>query len=413
MSGEAVTGGAARRGDLSGRRRLARRHAAERRFRLLGAGAIVLGLAMLVVLIFSVALSGVSAFRHAQIGLDAEGMGAGGAGSARGALAALFPEAGERRARRALAGLVGARADEEVSGLLAAAQGQEGGVLWISASDHVDAFLKSGKDKSQSILSERQIGWLAALEAQGRVRFAFHSAFFTQGDSREAEYAGIRAALVGSFFTLLVTFLISFPAGLFAGIYLEELAPRNRWTSLIEVNINNLASVPSIIFGLLGLAVFLNWFGLPRSTPLVGGMVLALMTLPTIIIATRAALQSIPPSIREAALAVGASRMQSVFHHVVPLALPGILTGVIIGLAQALGETAPLLMIGMVAFIAETPGGLTDPASVLPVQIYLWADNPERAFAAKTSAAILVLLFFLVMMNAAAVFLRRRFERHW
>lgn len=218
---------------------------------------------------------------------------------------------------------------------------------------------------------------------------------------------------MGSLYTLVVTLLLSFPIGVASAVYLEEYAPKNRWTDLIEVNINNLAAVPSIVFGLLGLAVFINFFGLPRSAPVVGGLVLTLMTLPTIIIASRAALKSVPPSIREAALGVGASRIQMMAHHVLPLALPGMLTGTIIGMAQALGETAPLLMIGMVAFIVDIPGGFTDPAAVLPVQIYLWADSPERAFVERTSAAIMVLLGFLIMMNILAVFLRKKFERRW
>ena len=218
---------------------------------------------------------------------------------------------------------------------------------------------------------------------------------------------------MGSFWTLLVCMSVSVPVGVCAAIYLEEFAPRNRWTDLVEVNINNLAAVPSIVFGLLGLAVFLNFFGMPRSAPLVGGLVLALMTLPTVIIATRAALKAVPVSIREAALGVGASDMQVVLHHVLPLALPGMLTGSIIGAAQALGETAPLLMIGMVAFIADTPSGPLDPATALPVQIFIWSDSPERAFAERTAAAIMVLLGFLVCMNAAAVWLRRKFERRW
>jgi phosphate transport system permease protein len=217
----------------------------------------------------------------------------------------------------------------------------------------------------------------------------------------------------GALLPLLVTLLLSFPIGVAASVYLEEFAPKNRWTDLIEVNINNLAAVPSIVFGLLGLAVFLNFFGFPRSAPVVGGLVLTLMTLPVIIIASRSALKAVPPSIREAALGVGASKMQMVAHHVLPLALPGMLTGTIIGMARALGETAPLLMIGMVAFIVDIPRGLMDPATVLPVQIYLWADSPERAFAERTSAAIIVLLAFLIIMNAAAVILRRRYERRW
>ena len=218
---------------------------------------------------------------------------------------------------------------------------------------------------------------------------------------------------MGSAFTLLITFALSFPIGVAAAIYLEEFASQNRWTDLVEVNINNLAAVPSIVFGLLGLAVFINFFHLPRSAPVVGGIVLSLMTLPTIIIASRASLKSVPPSIREAARGIGASPLQVVFHHVLPLAMPGILTGTIIGLAQALGETAPLLMIGMVAFIVDVPQSITDAATVLPVQVYLWADSPERAFVEKTSAAIMVLLAFLILMNAVAVLLRKRFERRW
>src|SRR5690606_20144633 len=233
------------------------------------------------------------------------------------------------------------------------------------------------------------------------------------GDSREPEMAGLWGAVVGSFFTMLVTLALSFPIGVAAAIYLEEFAPKNRFTDFIEVNINNLAAVPSIIFGLLGLAVFIGFFGMPRSVPLVGGIVLTLMTLPTIIISARAAIKAVPPSIREAALGLGASKMQVVLHHVLPLAMPGMLTGAIIGMAQALGETAPLLMIGMVAFIVDIPSGPVSPATVLPVQIYLWADSPEASFVALTSAAIMVLLTFLIMMNTFAVILRKRLERRW
>jgi len=262
-------------------------------------------------------------------------------------------------------------------------------------------------------IKDRTATWLLELQKDGSIESTFADVLFSKGDSRAPEQAGIWGAVVGSFLTLTITLLLSFPIAVLAAIYLEEFAPQNRITDLIEVNINNLAAVPSIVFGLLGLAMFLNFFGLPRSAPLVGGMVLALMTLPTIIIATRAALKAVPPSIREAALGVGASKVQVITHHVLPLAMPGILTGTIIGMAQALGETAPLLMIGMVAFIVDVPGGFTDPATVLPVQIYIWADSPERAFVAKTSAAIMVLLTFLVLMNALAVLLRRRFERRW
>ena len=264
-----------------------------------------------------------------------------------------------------------------------------------------------------SRISPLQSEILETLKRDGRLRSVFNIGLFTHGDSREPEMAGIRGALAGSFWTLLVTLLLTLPIGIAAALYLEEFAPRNRITDFIEVNINNLAAVPSIVFGLLGLAVFINFFGLPRSAPLVGGLVLALMTLPTIIISARAAIKSVPPSIKEAAYGLGASRMQVVFHHVLPLSMPGILTGAIIGMAQALGETAPLLMIGMVAFIVDIPQGIFDSATVLPVQIYLWSDSPERAFTALTSATILVLLGFLAIMNALAIFLRKHFERRW
>jgi phosphate transport system permease protein len=262
-------------------------------------------------------------------------------------------------------------------------------------------------------VGDQEIAYLERLRDEGLVDGHFNTRFFTSGDSREPELAGIRGALIGSLLTLFVTLLLCLPIGVAAAIYLEEFAPKNRITEIIEVNINNLAAVPSIVFGLLGLALFLNTFGLPRSAALVGGMVLALLVLPTIIIASRAALKAVPPSIRDAALAVGASHQQAVFHHVLPLAMPGIMTGTIIGMAHALGETAPLLMIGMVAFIVDVPWRLTDSATVLPVQIYLWSDLPELAFQAKTAAAILVLLVFLFLMNGVAIVLRRRFERRW
>lgn len=261
--------------------------------------------------------------------------------------------------------------------------------------------------------SDVQAAILENLKSRGLIEKRWNTIFLTHGASREPEQAGVWGAITGSFFTMLVTLSLAFPLGISTAIYLEEFAPKNRLTDIIEVNINNLAAVPSIIFGLLGLAVFLNWFELPRSAPLVGGLVLALMTLPTIIIASRAAIKAVPPSIREAALGIGASKVQTVFHHVLPLAMPGMLTGTIIGMAQALGETAPLLMIGMVAFIVDIPGSLTDPATVMPVQIFMWADFPEPAFQQKTAAAILILLAFLVAMNAIAVLLRRRFERRW
>jgi len=289
--------------------------------------------------------------------------------------------------------------------------------VWVLADDEVDMFVKGhiprDVPETERRVSDKQMAWIDQLAATGRLKQKFNTTFFQAGDSREPELAGIRGAVMGSMFTLIVTLLLSFPIGVAAAVYLEEFAPKNRWTDLIEVNINNLAAIPSIVFGLLGLAVFLNFMNLPRSASLVGGLVLTLMTLPTIIIASRASLKSVPPSIREAALGVGASKMQTISHHVLPLAIPGMMTGAIIGMARALGETAPLLMIGMVAFIVDVPQGFNDPATVLPVQIYLWADSPERAFVERTSAAIMVLLFLLLAMNAAAVFLRNKFERRW
>jgi phosphate transport system permease protein len=288
--------------------------------------------------------------------------------------------------------------------------------LWVKAAPDIDmlskGYLVAAEDGSSRV-SKAQAAFYERLKTEGRARQQFNTTLFTAADSREPEQAGILGAFVGSLLTLFVTLALVFPFGVAAAVYLEEIAPRNRWTDLIEVNVNNLAAVPSIVFGLLGLAVLLNWFGMPRSAPLAGGTVLALMTLPTIIIAGRSALKAVPPSIREGALAVGASPLQTITHHVLPLALPGMLTGTIIGMARALGETAPLLMIGMVAFIVDVPRGLTDAATVLPVQIYLWSDAPERAFVEKTSAAILVLLAFLVVMNLIAILLRNKFERRW
>jgi phosphate transport system permease protein len=262
-------------------------------------------------------------------------------------------------------------------------------------------------------LGDRQAVWLETLREKGVLERQVAWNFFLNGDSREAEQAGILGSIVGSLMVVFVTVMLSLPVGVAAAIYLEEFAPRNRFTEIIEVNINNLAAVPSIIFGLLGLAVFIGFFGMPRSIPLVGGLVIALMSLPTIIIASRAAVRAVPPSIREAALGVGASHQQAVFHHVLPLAMPGIMTGTILAVASAIGETAPLLLIGMVAFIVDIPGGFFDPATVLPVQIYLWSDLPEKAFEARAAAAIVVLLVIMMVLNALAIYLRKRFERRW
>ena len=414
---------------------LKKRYRREKRFRAYGVLSVFLGIGFLAVLLISIILNGYTAFRQTHILLDVELSEsvidpsgnrqsrdlsrANYQSLIRDSLLGLFPDAIDRRERRALNRLLSPGAsyllrevvmeDPELIGTKIS--------MWFPADDEVDMLIKGRVDEEQPEKSRRvkdnQIAWVNDLQDQGRVRKKFNSAFFTSGDSREPELAGIWGATKGSFFMLLVTLLLSFPLGVASAIYLEEFAPRNRWIDLIEVNINNLAAVPSIVFGLLGLAVFINFFGLPRSAPLVGGLVLTLMTLPVVIIASRSALKSVPPSIREAALGLGASQMQTVLHHVMPLALPGMLTGAILGMARALGESAPLLMIGMVAFIVDIPQTPLDPASALPVQIYLWADSPERAFVERTSAAIIVLLLFLLLMNLAAVLLRRRFEKRW
>ncbi len=284
-------------------------------------------------------------------------------------------------------------------------------------SDDADLYYKGEITREEAAelrrLSDQQMQWLDDLKRDGSVTSVFNTLLFTQGDSTEPELAGVLGAVVGSALMLLVTALLAIPLGVGAAVYLEEFARKGRITDLIEVNINNLAAVPSIVYGLLGLALFINFAHLPRSSPLVGGLVLALMALPTIIIATRSSLKAVPPSIREAALAMGASRTQTVFHHVLPLAMPGVMTGTIISMAHALGETAPLLLIGMVSFVPGIPGAINEPAGALPSLVYIWENASELAFHERTAAAILVLLAFMIVMNAAAILLRRRFERRW
>ncbi|MAX56422.1 MAG: phosphate ABC transporter, permease protein PstA [Alcanivoracaceae bacterium] len=414
------------------RKSLGKRYRAEKRFKAYGVSAIGFGLLALVLLFTDIIGKGHSAFFETYVKMevifdqdtldisdfrDEEQLNfANYDGVIRNALREEFPSASGRQERRELYSLISTGAGYELRDMLKedpSLMGQSV-TLWLLADDDVDVYVKSAQDdRLESRLSDNQKSWIESLEAQDRVELQWNQSLFTHGDSREPELAGIWGAVTGSFFTMLVTLLLSFPIGVAAAIYLEEFAPKNKFTDFIEVNINNLAAVPSIIFGLLGLAVIIGLFGLPRSVPVVGGIVLTLMTLPTIIISSRAAIKAVPPSIREAAMGLGASKMQVVLHHVLPLALPGMLTGAIIGMAQALGETAPLLMIGMVAFIVDVPGGPLDPSTVLPVQIYLWADSPEQSFVALTSAAIMVLLSFLIAMNTLAVFLRKRLERRW
>jgi phosphate transport system permease protein len=335
------------------------------------------------------------------------------------ALAERFPDATDRTAQKAVNGMLTNNAQYILRDHIVANPGLIGTTvsLPIPMSDPFDQLAKGLVDRTtpeeNRRVTDADIARFDQLVAEGRVTSPFNWALFRNADSRFPELAGLAGALWGSFYALLICFLISFPAGIAAGVYLEEFAPKNRFTDIIEVNINNLAAVPSVVFGLLALAVFIGWLGMPRSAPLVGGITLSLMTLPTIIIAARAALKAVPPSIREAALGIGASKHQVVLSHVLPLAMPGILTGSIIGLAQALGETAPLLLIGMNAFVTATPESILAPSTALPTQIFIWADSPERGFVSRTSAAILVLLMFLIVMNGAAVFLRKRFERRW
>jgi phosphate transport system permease protein len=411
---------------------LAKRKRKERMFRTVGFLSTVVGVLFLVVFFSSLVSQGSSAFVQTFIELEVEFtqdvlapdgeldlVYADFDAIARAALRGKFPNISSRGERRALNQLISIGAGYQLRDALEHDPELLGKTMTVRvpAAANVDMVVKGNIDRnvpeSQRRVSDQQIAWIDQLVADGSLATQFNSALFVNGDSREPELAGIRGAMMGSFYMLIITLALSFPIGTAAAIYLEEFAPKNRWSDLIEVNINNLAAVPSIVFGLLGLAVFINWMSIPRSAPLVGGLVLSLLTLPVIIIASRAAIKSVPPSIRDAALGLGASRMQVVFHHVMPLALPGMLTGAIIGMSRALGESAPLLMIGMVAFIVDVPASFSDPATALPVQVYLWADSPERAFAERTSAAIIILLGFLMLMNLAAVIMRKRMERKW
>lgn len=402
-------------------RRLRRRYAAERRFRLLGFFAVALSGGFLMFLLATMLSNGLRGFTQTQIMLPVD-----------------FAKSGIGLSPDRLTGsgadlaLAGADIQHVTAEAADTAFGPGGEDLlsdgaWISVRDRLKAepSLVAGRTAiavpaaTEIDVAAKGEGTadaeakVARLRAAGRISTDLNLSFLTAADSTDPTIVGIWGALKGSLFTMLVTLILAFPVGVLSALYLEEYAPRNRWTDLIEVSINNLAAVPSIIFGLLGLAVFLNIFHLPRSASLVGGLTLALMTMPVIVIAGRNAIKSVPPSIRDAALGVGASPVQVVFHHVLPLALPGILTGTIIGMARALGETAPLLMIGMRAFIPTPPGSLTDPATVLPVQIFLWSDEISRGFIEKTSAAIIVLLVFLLAMNGIAIYLRNRFETRW
>lgn len=404
-----------------------KRQRAEKRFQLYGKIALGFAFVILVILLGSIFTRGISGFVQTEIRLsvqlDASVLSAKNSaeletvsGTAfipviQEALRTAYPNVTERKDRRKLYELISDGAGIALKDILMTYPHMLSGKhdVWLPASSDADLYIKHGTLK----LDNQQKIWLEKLQSNGAVRKTFNATFFSNGDSRAAEQAGFLGAMAGSFFTLIVCLLAAFPIGVMAAIYLEEFARKGKWVDIIEVNINNLAAVPSIVFGLLGLAVYINVMGLPRSAPLVGGLTLALMVLPVIIIATRSALKSVPHSIRDAARALGATPVQVVWHHTLPLAMPGVMTGTILGMARAIGETAPLLMIGMVAFIVDIPDGFTTPATVMPVQIYLWASSPEAGFAEKTAAGILVLLVLLLAMNAFAIFLRKRFEIRW
>ena len=414
---------------------LMKRHLAESRFKTYGILGIISATVFLIVILSTIFIEGKSAFKSTYIKLDVffdpsiidpdgtrdidEIRFANYRKVIKKSLKNYFPEVIEKEEMKSLTELISSSEEENLMQAILTNNDLIGAnkKVWLKASSKIDIIHKNPemKDLSESnrLISDKELEWFDKLTRNGDVKFSLNKIFFLKADSTEPEQAGILGSILGSFFTLVITLILSFPIAVAAGVFLEELAPKNRLTDIIEININNLAAVPSIIFGLLGLAIFLNVMHLPRSAPIVGGMVLALMTLPTIIIATRVSLKAVPPSIREAAVGLGATKFQSVIHHVLPLAIPGIATGTIIGMSRALGESAPLLLIGMVAFIVDIPGSFTDSATVLPVQIYLWKSTAARGFVELTAAGVIVLLTFLILMNALAIYVRNKFEKKW
>ena len=414
---------------------LMKRHLAESRFKTYGILGIISATVFLIVILSTIFIEGKSAFKSTYIKLDVffdpsiidpdgtrdidEIRFANYRKVIKNSLKNYFPEVIEKEEMKSLTELISSSEEENLMQAVLKNNDLIGATkkVWLKASSKIDIIHKNPemKDLSESnrLISDKELEWFDKLTRNGDVKFSLNKIFFLKADSTEPEQAGILGSILGSFFTLVITLILSFPIAVAAGVFLEELAPKNRLTDIIEININNLAAVPSIIFGLLGLAIFLNVLHLPRSAPIVGGMVLALMTLPTIIIATRVSLKAVPPSIREAAVGLGATKFQSVIHHVLPLAIPGIATGTIIGMSRALGESAPLLLIGMVAFIVDIPGSFTDSATVLPVQIYLWKSTAARGFVELTAAGVIVLLTFLILMNALAIYVRNKFEKKW
>ena len=399
------------------------RNKSEKRFQMYGKTAVLIAIGFLVILLFNIFSTGISAFKQTYIAVnleipaDFDKKNINPRTELNKHFLKMFPEASTRTERRALLSLLSKGARYEFSELIN--QNKERsiqGYHWFLASADLDMYIK-GTVKRQGDtagrIDENQMFFIDKLLSKNLIELQANKYLLSSADSREPEMAGIRGAIIGSLYSILIAFLVSFPIAVMAAVYLEKIASKNKFSDLIETNINNLAAVPSIVFGLLGLAIFLNFFELPRSAPLVGGLTLALMTLPTIVIASRAAIKSVPPSIEEAAIGLGASKVQTIFGFTLPLAMPGILTGTIIGIAQAIGETAPLLMIGMVAFVVDVPGSPLDASTALPVQIYLWADSPERAFTERTSAAIMVLLGFLILLNLTAIYLRKKLEKKW
>ena len=414
---------------------LMKRHLAESRFKTYGILGIISATVFLIVILSTIFIEGKSAFKSTYIKLDVffdpsiidpdgtrdidEIRFANYRKVIKNSLKNYFPEVTGKEEMKSLMELISSSEEENLMQAVLKSNDLVGAnkKVWLKASSKIDIIHKNPemKDLSESnrLISDKELEWFDKLTRNGDIKFSLNKIFFLKADSTEPEQAGILGSILGSFFTLVITLILSFPIAVAAGVFLEELAPKNRLTDIIEININNLAAVPSIIFGLLGLAIFLNVMHLPRSAPIVGGMVLALMTLPTIIIATRVSLKAVPPSIREAAVGLGATKFQSVIHHVLPLAIPGIATGTIIGMSRALGESAPLLLIGMVAFIVDIPSSFTDSATVLPVQIYLWKSTAARGFVELTAAGVIVLLTFLILMNALAIYVRNKFEKKW
>ena len=399
------------------------RNKKEKRFQIYGMTAVFVAISFLGILLFNIFSTGISAFKQTYVAvnlnipLDINKSEINPRAELNKSFLKMFPEIQSRTERRAALSLLSKGARYEFEELLDENEGKSiEGYHWFLASADLDMYIK-GTVKRQGDtagrIDENQMKFVDQLESKNLIELQSNKYLLSSADSREPEMAGIRGAIIGSLYSILIAFLVSFPLAVMAAVYLEKIASKNRFSDLIETNINNLAAVPSIVFGLLGLAIFLNFFELPRSAPLVGGLTLALMTLPTIVIAARAAIKSVPPSIEEAAIGMGASKVQTIFGFTLPLAMPGILTGTIIGIAQAIGETAPLLMIGMVAFVVDVPGGPMDASTALPVQIYLWADSPERAFTERTSAAIMVLLTFLILLNLTAIYLRKKLEKKW